>query len=163
MFSRIATIWTLILLVVTGICAQEKTLPEYGDISEIKDMHRVYVHSDDYHAREIILKEIAKEKSLEVVGKIEEAEFIIGFGDRAFGTGFMISSGTVIHNSAQVGDMYVYIRGEQIDEHHYRPRILWAKRNTRSYSGAITFSRHPATNTTREFLKVLKKVRDRKA
>ena len=145
-------------------------VPEYGTVSDLKNATRVYVHSDDYEAREMILKELSKDGELKVVGKPEEAEFFIGYGRAFFDTGYTAFGGvfgsigvsSVSKSTAEVGEFYVLMRGDKLENGSYRPRIIWAKQNLKVFRGNAFFkSKHPAPKITREFMKLLSKTREK--
>jgi hypothetical protein len=102
---------------------------EYGDLSEVLDKQRVFVHADTLGARENILKEIAKTPRLELipVGRVEEAEFIILYGANLAD----ISTGPL--NNRAEANRPVSISGDMVvlrlvkSRKGIRPRILWFK------------------------------------
>lgn len=113
--------------------------PEYGTLTDIKNMHRVYVFSDDLESRDLILTEISKDTFLQVVGKVEDAEFFIFYGRSFFDTGYShfggifgsVVGGVTSRNTAEVGEYYVLMRGDKLESGAFRPRILWGKQNLR--------------------------------
>lgn len=146
--------------------AQGKTLPEYGSLSELAELKKVYVYADEYAVREMIVKELDKEARFEVVSKPEEADFYIGFGSSVFETGSVSFGGifgglgavTTTRTAAEVGEFLVIRKGDRLPEGFYRPRILWAKQNIKvSRGNAFVKTKHPAGKIVREFLKDLKK------
>ncbi|HEX8174078.1 MAG TPA: hypothetical protein VF543_03045 [Pyrinomonadaceae bacterium] len=159
----------LILVAATaGVAQINNSAPEYGTLFDIKDMSRVYVYSDDLESRELILQELSKEPKLQVVGKLEEAEFFIFYGRSFFDTGYSSFGGifggvfgnVTTKNTAEVGEYYVLMRGDKIEGNSYRPRILWGKQNLRVIRGnALIKTKLPAKDVTRKFMKELQKVR----
>jgi hypothetical protein len=140
--------------------------PEYGTLSDIKDMRRVYVYSEDLASRDLILEELAKDSQLQVVGKLEEAEFFIFYGRSFLDTGYSSFGGifggvlgsVTTKNTAEVGEYYVLMRGDKLEGGGYRPRILWGKQNLRVVHGnAFIKSKLPAKDVTRKFVKEMEK------
>lgn len=126
-------------------------VPEYGDLSEAKGLARIYITADESKAREILVKEISKANlGLEIVGEQDNAQVVIRYGS---------GGGMVTYNtSVQGGALVVLVRGKEYAPQKYNPRVLWSKENTRTYTSGISFSRHPATNLAREFIKAYKKM-----
>jgi hypothetical protein len=133
--------------------------PEYGDISEITQCKSVYVFAADYEARQRIVKEIEKDKSLRVVSSDADADFFIEYGAGAYTRGATVSGNQVNKNDSLVGEFRVTVRGQIDDQDRRHQRIVWGKRNTQDFVNGITFSRNPEVNLAREFLKALKKAR----
>jgi hypothetical protein len=162
----------MIFIVATAAFAQINNFaPEYGTLSDIKDMRRVYVYSDDLESRGIILGELAKGSQLQVVGKLEDAEFFIFYGRSFFETGFTSFGGifggvfgnVTTKNTAEVGEYYVLMRGDKLEGGAYRPRILWGKQNLRVLRGnAFVKTKLPAKDVTKKFVKELQKARAEK-
>ena len=135
--------------------------PEYGELKEIVKMHKVYVIIDNQEARKLILAELAKDPTLIVVGKKEDCEFGITMRWDTETTGASVYFSTVSRNTMTVAEYLVLLRGP-IDEQGLRhQRIVWSTTKRQAWSSGITFNRAPAVNATREFLKVLKKERER--
>jgi hypothetical protein len=161
--------FTLTLVAMTAAFAQiHNSAPEYGTLSDIKDMTRVYVYSDDLESRGIILEELAKGSQFQVVGKLEEAEFFIFYGRSFFETGYSSFGGifggvfgnVTSKNTAEVGEYYVLMRGDKLENGGFRPRILWGKQNLRVVRGnAFVKTKLPAKDVTKKFVKELQKTR----
>lgn len=66
----------LLLVLLAFLTFQDKQLPEYGDISDLKGMTKVYVTADSTESRKWILDEL-KKSTLMIVPSEDEAEFII--------------------------------------------------------------------------------------
>jgi hypothetical protein len=164
--------FTVIFIATTAALAQvNNSLPEYGTLSDIKDMHRVYVHSEDLEARDLILDELGKDSHLQVVGKVEEAEFFIFYGRSFLDTGYSSFGGifggvfgnVTTKNTAEVGEYYVFMRGDKLESGAYRPRIIWGKQNLRVFRGnALMKTKLPAKEVTKKFVKELEKARGEK-
>jgi hypothetical protein len=163
----------LTLVATTGAFAQiNNSAPEYGTLSDIKDMRRVYVYSDDLESRVIILEELGKGSQLQVVGKLEDAEFFIFYGRSFFETGYSSFGGifsgvfgnVITKNTAEVAEYYVLMRGDKLEGSGYRPRILWGKQNLRVLRGnAFVKTKLPAKDVTKKFVKELQKARAEKS
>jgi hypothetical protein len=159
----------MILMAATATLAQiNNSAPEYGPISDIKNTRRVYVYSDDLESRGVILEELAKGSQLQVVGKLEDAEFFIFYGRSFFDTGYSSFGGifggvfgnVTTKNTAEVGEYYVLMRGDKLESGAYRPRILWGKQNLRVIRGnAFIKTKLPAKDVTKKFVKELQKAR----
>ncbi len=159
----------LLLIIVTVSFAQiNSSAPEYGTLSDITSLRRVYVYSDDLGARDLILQELRKDPQLEVVGKLEEAEFFIFYGRSFFDTGYTSFGGIfggvfgnmTTKNTAEIAEYYVLMRGDKLDGNSFRPRILWGKQNLRVVrSNAFVKTKLPAQEVTRKFVKELQKTR----
>jgi hypothetical protein len=172
MMRKVIYSFTIILIASVAALAQaNSSLPEYGTLSDIKDMRRVYVHSEDLEARGLILEELNKGSQLEVVGKLEDAEFFIFYGRSFFDTGYSSFGGifggvfgnVTTKNSAEVGEYYVFMRGDKLESGAYRPRIIWGKQNLRVVRGNAFFkTKLPAKVVTKTFVKELQKARGEK-
>ena len=130
------------------IFAQENNLPEYGDITDLKNMQKVYLLADSTDARKLILNELKKYPNLQVVNSPDEAEFFIEYkvlkSER-------IQTGIMAGASDSTSEMTVYILKDK------RRRVAWSK--TQDDSG---ISRPNEINLTRNFIKALKKVNSEK-
>lgn len=135
--------------------------PEFGSLDEIKNCTKVYVWASDFDDRKRILKALEKEKTLTVVGSVKESEFAIAFQVGGMNTGASIAGGVVTNNRTEVGQLLVFSRGS-VDENGKRhQRIVWSDTETRDFSGGITFSRTPLSNSLNQFLKDLRKAREK--
>jgi hypothetical protein len=164
-----------LLLAPTAVAAQQQSssVPEYGTLADIKHTRKVYVYSEDLKSRELILKELNKDSLLQVVGKPEEAEFFIFYGSSFFDTGYSsfgvfggsIFGSVISRNTAEIGEYYVLMRGDKLENGVYRPRILWGKQNLHvaRNSPASVFikesARLPAAGVTKKFVKELQRTR----
>lgn len=145
-----------LLLLMPGIAfAQVPTpnlnAPEYGKLEEIKDKRKAYVMSLDGKAREIIVKELTKNKRFEVVESPELAEF---------GVLFDVSEQRAGWNTfGFIGQFVVFVKPlEDPNPEKPRVRVLWTTQKVKAYSSGLSFNRHPATNASREFVKQMKKL-----
>lgn len=115
-------------------------LPEYGDISELKELQKVYLNADSTDARKMILKELTK-SPFTVVNSPDEAEFVLEY--KIIRTGE--HPGPAGPRSYSVSEMTAYVKKE-------RKRILWSK--TEDDAG---LAKPNEINLTRNFIKALKK------
>ncbi len=130
---------------------------QYGSISEILPLRKVFVVATDLDSRDTILKELQSLQKLIVVGRKEDADFYIIFALTDQATGANIAGNANPVDQTYLGEMLVCsaragTNGEII------PRILWRTKKTQVFSSGITFNRHPAVNAAREFVKELKKI-----
>jgi hypothetical protein len=167
-FCAIVTVFSFAAIV---FAQTTKILPEYGDLSEIKEARKVYVYSEDLGSRDLILKELKKDKLLEVVGKPEDAEFFIFYGSSFLDTGYTSFGGifggvfgnVTTRNVSEVGEYYVIRRGDKLETGGNRPRILWGKQNLKVFRGnPFLKSKVPAKDVTRDFIKELQQARSEK-
>ncbi|MCM3902252.1 MAG: hypothetical protein ND866_11145 [Pyrinomonadaceae bacterium] len=143
---------------------RQRTVPEilasaqYGTLSEILPLRKVFVVATNLDSRDIILRELQALPKLIVVGRKEDAEFFVIFGLTDQATGADVVGNTTPSNQTYLGEMLVVsprigINGEPV------PRILWRTKKTQNFDATgLTFNRPPAVNATREFVKELKKI-----
>lgn len=132
--KRVASVTSLIVIcfvAASHTAGQVVTVPdvEYGDVSELVGTNRVFVDSDDYKAREHILREIARHSRLLVVGRIEDAEFVLKFGSQLTSTNAPSANDFIGGESPMTayGDMVAY----RMTEGPTRLRICWSARKKR--------------------------------
>ena len=127
--------------------------PEFGDISEIKDLTKVYVYSGDIKARQMILDELREYPRLLVVGSVEDADFIINYAYQYTRTG---SGYGRREKTVNQGDLMVSVAG-RVDEERglIHQRIVWSTQKSRS----TTLTKDPARKTTEAFIKDFKTAR----
>lgn len=166
MFRSFTSLIFLIFCFATFVFTQDiNSAPEFGEIAELKNAKKVYVYADDLEMRKLILEELKKSSQLNVVGKIEEADFFIFYGTSFYATGstsfggifgnIIVSSNTT--NTKEVADYYVIKKGDKIAEGKWRPRIIWGKQNkVVMRSNAFVKTKVPAKEETKKFLKELK-------
>jgi hypothetical protein len=104
---------------------------EYGDLRELHGA-RVFVHSENLASRPRILREVAKYPRLKVVGRREDADFILLFGPSllergAFGGSDYFSSSNGINNDSI--DMVALI---MINAPSPRIRVCWVSTKHRA-------------------------------
>ncbi|HYX71752.1 MAG TPA: hypothetical protein VE732_03205 [Nitrososphaera sp.] len=143
-----AIVSALIVVLLIPAFAQDNNLPEYGDISDLKTLQKVYLTADSTDSRNLILKELKKYPALSIVSSPEEAEFFIEYRVlRHQDTQTGIIKGPPITFS----EMAVFTLKDK------RRRIAWSK--TEDDAG---ISRPNEMNLTRNFIKALKKARGEK-
>lgn len=136
--------------------------PEFGSIDEIKTCTKVYVWAADLDERKKIIKALEKDKTLTIVDSIKQSEFAIAFEVGGVNTGATIIGNTVTNNSREIGRLIAITRGTVDDNGKRHQRIVWSDTETRDFSGGVSFSRPPLTNSLNHFLKDLKKAREGK-
>lgn len=129
---------TPLLAVASSIIAQDKPLPEYGDISDLKGMSAVYVNADSTQARKYILAELKKYPTLKVVDSPDNAEFFLDCARN----GHILTSSTLIAEM-DTYEMTVYT------VKNGRHRIAWSRTKTSV--------RYAPTLLTGDFIGALKK------
>jgi hypothetical protein len=130
-------------------------LPEYGDISEIRRMHKVYVIADDIDSQRRLVGELAGYEGVYAVGSPEEAEFFMAFGQKMEATSFVprgFFAGTIDKN--RKAQFIVYYRAPS-----GRHRIVHQETEDIQTSSGITFSRANEVNVVRHFIKAMKRER----
>ena len=128
----------LILLFLVSVVAQDK-LPEYGDISDLQGLSRVFVTADTTASRNFVLEELKKFSRLQVVNRSEDSDFIIEC--RRQGE-LKIDSGLI--QEMPEYEMTVYTLRDN------KRRIAWSKTK-------ISL-RPPQKLLTRDFIKAFKKL-----
>lgn len=124
------------------ILAQDKPLPEYGDISDLKGMTKVYVSTETTQVRKYVLDELKKDRALTVVPSVEQADFILECVQKGSIGNFRMGS---VATEMPTFEMTAYtIR----NGHH---RIAWSKTKNSV--------RYPPTLLTGDFIAALKKDR----
>lgn len=104
---------------------------EYGDLRELRGA-RVFVHSENLASRPRILREVAKYPRLKVVGRREDADFILLFGPSLLERGALdgsdyLSSGNGIDSDSV--DMVALI---MINAPSPRTRVCWVSTKHRA-------------------------------
>jgi hypothetical protein len=127
------------------ILGQDNNLPEYGDITDVKSLQKVYLIADSTNARKLILSELKKYPSLNVVNSPDEAEYFIEYKILRQETGQ-----TSLNITVDTSEMVVYVLRNK------RRKVAWSK----TQISGIT--RPNEVNLTRNFLKALKKARGEK-
>jgi hypothetical protein len=136
-------LWLLLGAVVcgaSGVSAQEK-LPEFGDITDLKSMRKVYVTADSTQARQAILDKLKKRTDIEVTISPDDSEFILECKQ----IGHITTSSDLFREMATF-EMTAYTATKD-----GRRRIAWSKTKTSV--------RYAPTLLTGNFLDAFKKVR----
>lgn len=130
----------LLILALAAIVSAQETLPDYGEITDLKGMSRVYVATDSTDSRKWILDELKKHPALKVEGSAEDADFILECKE----TGKVVTSSTLIPE-VPTFEMRAYTVKDG------RRRIAWSRTKT---------SLRPAPKLlTGDFLKAFKKIK----
>jgi hypothetical protein len=131
-----------------------EAIPEQGNLSDILGKKKVYIYSEDLKSRDIIIKVLNKDKSFEIVDKLEDSDFAIKFevwidsvGAVANRTG---DTTTVTESRARVGTLTILMPSSDSN----RVRFVYSTKKTQR---SILFD-HPAESTTKQFLKDLSKI-----
>lgn len=158
------TAMRLTLLLIFTLCfgavapAQTQDLPEYGDIASIKSMSKVYVGAEDSDARNRIIKELSKYKTLEVVGSPSDAEFFIEYGmlDKE-----SLAMSQVRKERKMRAQMRVYTLAPDS-----RRIIVWSDTHTRETEDMMGLKMYDSGRSenelTKKFINALKKARGEK-
>jgi hypothetical protein len=131
-------------------------LPEYGHISEIRKMRRVFVIADDIDSQNLLMKALRSYEGLQIVGSPDRAEIFVGFTQGSSATGVRLGglfSGTIDHRTK--AQFIVYYKSET-----GRSRIVWQETEDTQSSSGLVLSRPNEVNVAKHFIKALKKVRD---
>jgi hypothetical protein len=122
---------------------------EYGSISELARLSRVFIHTTSIESRRLIAKELVKDPRLTVINRKEDADFTLYFKLWSEET---LAAGTTIYTlfGSMVAAKIVNGKDEP------RLRICWDIQKSKR----LRWHDPPAESATREFLKALKKARD---
>src|ERR1041385_4623457 len=131
-------------------------LPEYGDISEIRKLRRVFVIADDIDSQNIMINALRQYDGLDVVSSPERADLFVAFTQGSTATSVVprgLFAGTIDHRTK--AQFIVYYKSEI-----GRSRIVWQETEDVQTSSGLTLSRPNEVNVIRHFIKALKKIRD---
>ncbi|CAN5683004.1 hypothetical protein BH24ACI2_BH24ACI2_09090 [soil metagenome] len=131
-------------------------IPEQGTLSDISGKRRVYILTTDVKSRDLIAKELSKNKKFEVVDKIENSDFVIRYESyvEEVGAGAVVNGNTAtMRNLTQtVGLLNVMM--PSLDEKSSRVRLVYSTKKSKYY----VWENNPAESTTKQFLKDFEKV-----
>ena len=128
--------------------------PENGELKEIADKTKVYFYTDDTVARNNMKEALEKYPRLEIVDKIEKADFILAY--QIVGA-FMTS--TLIGPFQQItGDLLAVQLGSKDAQGKTHVRIFYSVRKTRG----VPADKNAAKQAVQTFIKAMKKVRGEK-
>jgi hypothetical protein len=152
MKRRILLVALLAALFTIPLLAQD--LPEYGDASELKEVKKVYVTSEELDSRKLILWQLKRDKgtALEMVNTADDADVILEY---------KVMSST----EARGRQSSHYMRSELVAyrlTEGKRRRILWSDDETYEQSGGMAMSRPNEVNLTMHFVKAVRKARGEK-
>ena len=131
-------------------------LPEYGHISEIRKMRRVFVIADDIDSQNLLINTLRSYDGLQIVNSPERAEIFVGFTQGSTATGVVLRglfSGTIDHRTK--AQFVVYYKSET-----GRSRIVWQETEDTQSNSGLSLSRPNEVNVGKHFIKALKKVRE---
>lgn len=147
------TIFVLFVLLFSSLVSgqSQKDLPIIGDISNIKDFTKVYISAESTDAYKTIKKELGKLKTLEIVNNPSDAEFILEYRilDK------QEKSGLASKTYEERGEMKAYF------EKDGKTIVAWSDTETLYMSGGMATSRPNEINLVRNFVKALKKVKQK--
>lgn len=129
---------------------------EYGDLSELVGKRRVFVHAENLSTRDRIVKELLKAPlpGLEVVGRVEDADFILVFDAGTGQTGQGVSETFY----ADGGDGAFAVSGGLIalklvsGGAGQRTRVLWHAQKRQAFVRTEQFFRPTYSGSTRSNL-----------
>lgn len=130
-------------------------LPEYGHISEIRRMRRVYVVADDIDSQNLLINNLSRYDGLQIVNSPDSAQVFIAFGQGSAATSMNLRglfAGTIDYRTK--AQFIVFYRSES-----GRRRIVWRETEDIQTSSGITFSRANEVNVSRHFIKALRRAR----
>jgi|GEM_PF-6456728 len=143
------------------VCAWALTAPaqsnstfsqaEIGSLAEIKNKRRVYVEQSNFNAHDLILEVLAKDPSLAVVSKAEEADFIISYDVDFLDLGN--------NQRALSGQLVIFTLVENPATKDQRPRVLWAAPKHKVFTTGNTFNQEAVIGGAQEFIKALQSAR----
>jgi hypothetical protein len=125
------------------------SIPEQGTLLDIANFKRVYIMTENAKSRDIIAKELAKEKRFETVERIEDAEFVLKYEESEEEIG---ASGSVYGNTANVKRKVQKVGLLNVvmpSANQARLRLLYTTRKTKYF----VWEGNPAESTTKQFLK----------
>ena len=131
------------------------SLPEYGDISEIRKFRRVFVIADDIDSQNSMINALRQYDGLDVVASPERADFFVAFTQGSTATSIVprgLFAGTIDHRTK--AQFVVYYKSES-----GRSRIVWQETEDIQTSSGMTFSRPNEVNVIRHFIKAMKRIR----
>lgn len=132
--KRTLSIAILIALAALTVSAQE-TLPDYGAISDLNGMTKVYISAQTTKQRETIIKELKKSELVEVDSP-DQAEFFLEY--------------RVISDHQGLGALrFLTVEMSVYTTHGERRRIAWSKTTSPA-------ARLGEVSLTRDFLKAIK-------
>lgn len=150
----------LLLVVMLGLSAaafgQAEPAPEFGEVAELAAMNKVYVYCEDLKIRQKMVDELRKEPSLEIVGRIDDAEFMVSYTYRwvtwSRNRGIF---GTSNKTTKFDGDVVVTVAGTVNDKNQVAQRIVWSVSKDRQ--GKL--GKNPYEKGVRAFLEDYRRVR----
>jgi hypothetical protein len=130
----------------------DPSLPVYGESSELKDLRKVYVTSEEPDSRKRILDVLRKYAGLTIVNSPDDAEFILECTVKA----------STESRGRQRSHYLRTLLTAYTTEASGRRRILWTENETYEEQSGFSFSRPNEVNLARHFVDMLKKLRGEK-
>ncbi|HEV7905821.1 MAG TPA: hypothetical protein VGO96_18420 [Pyrinomonadaceae bacterium] len=147
-FTALSFIFFIFQSLVVAQAFQQPDIEYAPDLSELREMRRVFVYSDDLNARARIVKELHKSERLTIAERVEDSDFILAFGTNIISNNAlpMPENALPMPETAMAG-MKVTVAKEMIamrfvrsKEGKLRPRVIWNIRATKTfYSVAVPF------------------------
>lgn len=134
---------------------QDKPLPEYGTIENIKQLRRVYVAAEDTDARNWIVLLLGGYEGVEVVNNPKDAELILEY--RTLTRDVAANRAPYKASMSQRSEMRAYVPrpdGSQL--------VAWSETETFDVTGGMVLGASNEANLTQHFVKALQKVRGEK-
>lgn len=128
--------------------------PENGDLKELADKTKVYFYTDDAVARNNMKEALEKYPRLEVIDKIEKAEFILAYQI----VGAYMTSTLIGPFQRITGDLLAVQLGSKDAQGKTHVRIFYSVRKTRG----VPADKNAAKQAVQAFIKAIKKVRGEK-
>jgi hypothetical protein len=162
-FKTVLRLFGLVILIVgfsTSSHAQESPrsdYPDFGSISDIKALKKIYVYAEDADSRALISKMLKGYDGLEVVSGARDAEIILEFStltrDVAANRG-PYARGASMALKSQMRAILLKPDGSKL--------IAWSETETLDVVNAFTFSAPNEMNLTQHFIRDLQKARGEK-
>lgn len=137
---------------------------EKGDISEIKNIHRVFVNAEKPSQSENIIKALKKYQGVEVVSVLADAQFVIEYRieKHTSESPFNHPGAPPLLEGTAIGVMQIYIPLKSSPN-----RLVWESKmrylNYRALSGVTREWEQPLEKSVvKKFIKALKKSRNEK-
>jgi hypothetical protein len=151
---RYLTPLAVLLLCLTISAAQEVTEPETGTIDTIKDLHRVYVITEDDDIRATIIKMLSNYSGLEVVNSPKDAEFYLEMRNLTRDVAATRSGGAILLKS----QMRAFI----VKPEDKSRVVAWTETETYERHTEFSFGAPNEINLTHHFVNALETARGEK-
>jgi sulfur carrier protein ThiS len=152
--KRILSGSLLLILCAFTIHAQEVVAPETASIDTIKDLHRVYVITDDDDVRTTISKMLDGHAGYEVVTNPKEAEFYLEMTDLHRDTQATRSGGAIYQKSQM--QAFIVRPDDKVRV------VAWSETETYERHAEFVLSAPNEINLTHHFVNAVQKARGEK-